>query len=337
MVDLTNDESRITGPSRESVILPGIEVRRKGRTEPFLDACPALSSTAIGWTGLAIEDYSTPACVIHRHEHLENFVHVVLRGSTRYEVVTGGKTLEFVSRPGTTFVLPRGTVDEVRWKGPTHRLAVAFHPTLLLNALTERTLAHCDIELTEHWDLIDPNISSVLLAMTTDLEQGSPAGRLYGEALVNAFAVYMLSRYVTNPYVPASYQRGLSRHRLRRVLDYIRANVANDLGLSELAAVAGLSPHYFAQLFKQSVGTSPHQYVLSQRIERAKESLCNPNRTVIEAGLNAGFQNPSHFARVFRMLAGVSPSTYRSEVLGRPRGGHWQDSDEHLHPDSRLG
>jgi AraC family transcriptional regulator len=82
-----------------------------------------------------------------------------------------------------------------------------------------------------------------------------------------------------------------------------------------MAAVAGMSPHYFAELFKQRTGRAPHQYVLLQRIERAKQSLCVPGRSVIDAGLDAGFQNPSHFARVFRKFVGISPSGFRSEML----------------------
>jgi AraC family transcriptional regulator len=90
--------------------------------------------------------------------------------------------------------------------------------------------------------------------------------------------------------------------------------LADDLSLSQLAAVAGMSPHYFAELFRKSTGHAPHRYVLSQRIERAKQSLCDPGRSVIEAGLDAGFQNPSHFARVFRKFVGTSPSKFRSEM-----------------------
>jgi hypothetical protein len=54
------------------------------------------------------------------------------------------------------------------------------------------------------------------------------------------------------------------------------------------------------KLFGQSSGRAPHNYVLQQRIERAKQQLWDPKRSVIEAGLDAGFQNPSHFARMFR-------------------------------------
>jgi AraC family transcriptional regulator len=75
-----------------------------------------------------------------------------------------------------------------------------------------------------------------------------------------------------------------------------------------------MSPHYFAELFRKSTGQTPHQYVLSQRIERAKQNLHDPGRSVIEVGLDAGFQNPSHFARAFRKLVGTSPSRFQAEM-----------------------
>jgi AraC family transcriptional regulator len=192
---------------------------------------------------------------------------------------------------------------------------VAIHPTLLTRALDE-TAHESDIELVEHWNLTDPHILAVLLAMMTDLDEGSPAGRLYGESLANALAVYLLSRYAAHRRAPIPHRGGLPGHRLRRVLDYIGDNLADDLNLSQLAEVAGMSPHYFAELFRNSTGCAPHRYLLMQRIERAKENLRDPRRSVIGVGLDAGFENPSHFARVFRRFVGTSPSRFRLEVQG---------------------
>jgi AraC family transcriptional regulator len=314
-----SDASPSSGNSASEIDLSGVAVRREGRIEPLLHVRPTLSSAAAHWSGVVLEGYAVPGCVIARHEHLESFVHVVLEGSVRYEVLTRGKTFRFVANPGTTFVLPRGTIDELRWSGPTHRIAVALHPHLLADALDE-TAHERDIELVEHWNLTDPNIMAVLLAMKTDLDSGSPAGRMYGESLANALAVYLLKRYAAKPHVPAPYRGGLPRYRLRRVVDYIDDNLSGDLTLAQLAAVAGMSPHYFAELFRQSTGKAPHQYVLLRRIDRAKEYLRDPRRTVIEAGLEAGFQNPSHFARVFRKREGISPSAFRSESRAKAAG-----------------
>ena len=98
----------------------------------------------------------------------------------------------------------------------------------------------------------------------------------------------------------------------KRVLDYIGENLTRGPGVTELARVAGMSPHYFSELFRKSAGRPPHQYVLSQRIERAKKPLRNPKHSVLEAGLLAGFENPKYFARAFRRLVGPTPRQFRA-------------------------
>ena len=296
--------------------IPTIDVVRKGRVEPFLDSHPAKSGVPVQWSGIAIENYTTPALFIPRHEHLDHFLQVALSSAVKYEVSTRGRNLRFTSRPGTIFLLPRGTVDEVNWTGPTHRIAVAIHRSLLTNALDE-TSHETEIELTEHWNLIDRHISALLIEMTADLEDGSPAGTIYGESLSNTLAVYLVKRYAVRQVTPSIYKGGLTGFRLKRVLDYIAASLDKNIGLSQLAAVAGMSPHYFSELFKQSTGHAPHSYVLLQRIERAKQQLRDPKRSIIDAGLDAGFQNPSHFARMFRKLVGTTPSKYRADNVSR--------------------
>ena len=101
------------------------------------------------------------------------------------------------------------------------------------------------------------------------------------------------------------------------MLDYIRDNLDTNIHLSQLAAIAGMSPHYFSELFKQSTGHTPHSYILQQRIERAKQSLRDPRRSILDAGLDAGFQNASHFARMFRKIEGTSPSRFRADFVPR--------------------
>jgi len=300
------------------IVLPGVDVVREGRAEPFLDSPPTLSSATVQWGGIALENYTTPAVFIPRHEHPEHFLHLVLRGTVKYEVSTKGRNQRFTSRPGTIFLLPRGTVDEVNWTGPTQRLAVAIHPRLLTKALDE-TAHESDVELTEHWDLTDGHISALLQEMAADLDEGSPAGTIYGESLANTLAVYLLKRYATRPVTPVVCKGGLPGYRLKRVLDYIANNLEESIGLSQLATIADMSQHYFSELFKQSTGYTPHSYVLLQRMERAKQRLCDPKYSVIEAGLDAGFQNPSHFARIFRKLEGTTPSRFRADNVLRAR------------------
>jgi AraC family transcriptional regulator len=87
--------------------------------------------------------------------------------------------------------------------------------------------------------------------------------------------------------------------------------------LHELAQVAGMSTHYFCELFKQSSGLSPYRYVLKQKIDGAKASLMDPKMDIATAGAMAGFINQSHFTKVFRKLVGVTPTDFRARTLAR--------------------
>jgi len=171
-----------------------------------------------------------------------------------------------------------------------------------------------DSEIKPHFGLRDRHIESLLLALRSDLEDGSPAGPLYGESIATALAVYLQKRYGVLAPKTAQYRGGIPGVRLNRVLEFIQANLGEDLRLSALAQTAGMSAHYFSELFKQSTGLSPHQYVLQARIERAKEHLRDSRVSVVEASAITGFVDQSYFTKVFRRIVGVTPTEFRASI-----------------------
>jgi len=94
---------------------------------------------------------------------------------------------------------------------------------------------------------------------------------------------------------------------MRRVADYIEAHLPEDITLAELAAAAGMGTSQFRVLFKQSTGMSPHQYVIMQRVERARDLLARGGATAGEAAAAVGFADQSHLARHMRRRLGVTP------------------------------
>jgi len=73
-----------------------------------------------------------------------------------------------------------------------------------------------------------------------------------------------------------------------------------------------MSPFYFARLFKNSMGVSPHKYLTMRRIERAKKMLHRSDMSVLEIGIRLGYQDAKHFRVMFRREVGVSPSEFRA-------------------------
>src|SRR6266576_4482443 len=99
----------------------------------------------------------------------------------------------------------------------------------------------------------------------------------------------------------------LARH-LLRARGLADARYAEPLTVADMAGAAGLSPAHFSREFKRAFGESPHQYLLTRRLERAAALLRNTDRSVIDICLSVGLQSVGSFTTRFGRLCGVSPT-----------------------------
>ena len=114
------------------------------------------------------------------------------------------------------------------------------------------------------------------------------------------------------PTATTAYSRGgLAPRVVRRVREYIDTNIEQRISIEALAKVANLSVCYFVRAFKQSVGVTPHDYLIRQRVERTMALLSGTDMSLSEIALAAGFADQSHCARRFRQHVGMSPRDYR--------------------------
>ncbi len=101
---------------------------------------------------------------------------------------------------------------------------------------------------------------------------------------------------------------------MTRARQFIDMHKAEDLSLKQVATAVNMSSFYFCKKFHQAVGCTFTEYLARVRIEAAKTMLLNPNTRVSEVAFDAGFQSITHFNRVFKNLAGKSPTTYRAAL-----------------------
>jgi AraC family transcriptional regulator len=104
---------------------------------------------------------------------------------------------------------------------------------------------------------------------------------------------------------------GLARWQLRRVIDFVEANLGHTIRMSDVAAKAGLSTSYFFHAFRSTVGESPYAYVVRRRIERAQELMLRTEKTLSEIALDCGLSDQAHLTRRFKRIAGMSPGAWR--------------------------
>ncbi|MBT9317939.1 helix-turn-helix domain-containing protein [Leptothoe spongobia] len=171
----------------------------------------------------------------------------------------------------------------------------------------------CDrIQLIPAFQTHDPQIEAIATMLLAELKGESLGSQLYIESLANVLAVHLLRHHTTTRPELSIYEGGLPQHQLLQVLDYIDAHLGSEITLADLAQLVGMSQFHFGRLFKQSLGLSPYQYLLLQRVERAKQLLKQTGKPVVEIALECGFNSHSHFGRKFRQLTGITPKAYRA-------------------------
>jgi AraC family transcriptional regulator len=144
---------------------------------------------------------------------------------------------------------------------------------------------------------------------------GFPNGQLFLDSVEQALAVAVVNGYAVRRYSARVYRGGLTPARLRRVTELMHARIEEELSLHEMAQCAGVSTAHFCEAFRKSTGESPHQFLLRQRVERAKQMLREAEMRVLDVAVACGFKTQQHFARVFRQICDASPREYRYEVL----------------------
>ena len=105
--------------------------------------------------------------------------------------------------------------------------------------------------------------------------------------------------------------RPLPRCRLKRVLDYVGANIGESISLPELAGVAGLSRMHFDAQFRAATGYRPHEYLMFRRNEEAKALLSQEAMPLVEVAFSVGFQSQAHFSTIFKRFTGQTPLEWR--------------------------
>lgn len=311
--------------SPQSARRPGAEQQTSTLAlKNYLPGQLRLSSTDAGWEGLLVRTYVEP----HKVDHLfvpvapDPSIVLVTRGASYIESrEAGGRWRSARQRSGHIGLTAAGRTRELRWKTESEGPIETLHLHLSAEVLWKAAAHAADVDpsqvrLRDCLARTDPVIRHICLALKKELEGAAPENsRLYAEEAAHFLAVHLLKTHAQAPRSVEAYAGGLPGFRERRVKEYIQAHLSGRIRLEDLAEEADMSAYHFARLFKESVGLSPHQYVIARRIEESRRLLREkPGWTVARVALEVGYHSASHFARLFRERTGCSPSTFRKGV-----------------------
>ena len=240
---------------------------------------------------------------------LENVLVSVHVGTpTRVSCRRGGQRFTGTSVHGDIDVIPSRTAARWEMHDDNDTALLLSLPQALLEAVAvESGMDAARLEIRNRFQIRDRELETLGWAMKREMETGCPSGRIYMNGLTLALASRLVAWHSSAARMPKALNEGLSGLRLKQVLAFVEEQLAEDLSLEQIAAVAGVSASHVKTLFRKAMGVPVHQYVIQRRVERAKELLSKDSLSMAEIAAAAGFAHQSHMARHMRRVLGMPP------------------------------
>ena len=267
-----------------------------------------LSSKEVGWNKLGLVYELEPAGEMPE-TLTSNHILIVAQGEFVASFYLDGQWHEEHYAQGDVAIVPAGNLfPRVKIDRDVPLIDLFLPPDTLIDAMGANA---SKVKLRSHFKVKDSLIQQMALALKRELASAREDSRLYAESMATALGAHLLQRYGVENSLLKEYRGGLTSSQLKTVIDYIQEHLDSNLNLDLLANLVNISPHYFASLFKQSTGRTPHQYIINCRLTKAKTLLRQNNLPIAFVCQEVGFKNQSHFTRVFRQHFQITPKSYQ--------------------------
>lgn len=273
---------------------------------------PSLSSREQNWQHLIVEQFQHPAGEGRTYYSNEHTICVSLAPRpVRLFQTQGDRSKTGAYMQGDCCITPAGIPFFARWESEDRFIQIRL-ASQFLQDVAQETIEKSDLTLMSEMHTRDRQLQAIAVMLLHELQQDHLGSGLYIESLANLLAVHLLRNYSTvQPRLPL-YQGGLSDRQIMQVVEYIQAYLNQNIQLKDLAQMLNLSQFHFSRLFKQSLGITPYQYLMQQRVEKAQQLLKQTNDSITNIALECGFSSHSHFSLQFRQITGIAPKVYRA-------------------------
>lgn len=189
---------------------------------------------------------------------------------------------------------------------------------MLFHILPRRTLAGLAAEMRmgavrelacpdDSHDAVLQRLVGALLTAAAGTSSHSP---LLAGHVARAMQIHLIQKY--GVAVPSTLAKGgLASWQLERAKAILTENVTGEVPISQVASACGLSRSYFIKAFRQTVGTTPHRWLLEHKIECVKDSLLSKPESIADIAHQCGFSDQAHLTRVFTSMIGTPPAAWR--------------------------
>jgi len=216
--------------------------------------------------------------------------------------------------PGETMVIDFPEAD----KTPSQCISLSLNPEFIEDSLNHLNYHLPKIDETSQWDLdLDEYFlfnNQSLASATNNIMRIAMDDNSQKDIMAD-FALKELLIRLMQTQARSMMEKNIvkNKSRIGFVVDYIKKNLHQKLSIDSIAKLAYVSKSNFFKMFKDELGTSPNEFILQERINRAKELLANHN-SIKETAYQTGFSDTNYFTRVFKQLVGITPKIFQNTV-----------------------
>ena len=223
----------------------------------------------------------------------------------------GGERHRGTTIHGDLEIIPPNLGGIWELKAPDTALVIGLNLRVLKRVVEESGSDPDKLHVLNRFQARDPQIEHIGWALKAEMESGYPSGRSYMEGLATGLAARLIQNHSSLARPSRAIDAALPGRKLKAILGYIEDNLGRDLGLGEIAGLAGLSVSHFKTMFRKSMGMPPHQYLMRRRVERAAMQLRRGRLPIAQIALENGFCHQSHLALHTRRVLGLTPQELR--------------------------
>lgn len=266
--------------------------------------------------------YETHKAAFDVRLHFENIAftamlrgkkHMKLDNKTSYFDYYPGESI--LVAPGETMVIDFPEADET----PTQCISLSLNPDFIEDSLNYLNYHLPKVDEASQWNIqLDEYFlfnNKALASATNNIMRIAMDDNSQKDIMAD-FALKELLIRLMQTQARSMVEKNIvkNKSRIGFVVDYIKRNLHQKLSIDSIAKLAYVSKSNFFKMFKDELGTSPNDFILQERINRAKELLASQT-SIKETAFQTGFSDTNYFTRVFKQLEGVTPKSYQDRMV----------------------
>lgn len=277
-------------------------------------APPDLCSASSGWRGALLRRWRGTSPDMEQPRLDQPYIVLHLDGAKRITRRGDGPALTVDAAAAAITAVPAGAAHSWSTQGPIGFAHLYLDPAFVGRTVQEKfDRDPRSVVLNECVGSDSPLLRALFTAMIAQVEAPGFASRLVLDTLLQGFLVQLLCELSTLNDAMRGASHSLAPRRLRRVLDYIEANLADEIELDDLVHVAGGSRFHFSRAFRDATGFPPYRYLVHRRVNAAKSLLLDADLSIEQISERCGFKSSAQFSVMFKQMFGTTPARFRRE------------------------